>query len=142
MRSLVHRRAGAVRCLVVVLHMVGVFAGCASPADTPRGTAERFLDAHYVEINLPVARSYTSGLAREKIDDEARLTRGQVIDAGTRMPRVHYRLVEERPRDDAVVSFVYDAEFRVDGAETVHRKLQLTVRHDGTDWRVTNYQEY
>jgi hypothetical protein len=142
MRPLVYHRPETVRRLVVILHMIGVLAGCTSPADTPRGTAERFLDAHYVEINLPVARSYTSGLAREKIDDEARLTRGQVIDAATRMPSVHYRLVEERPRDDTVVSFVYDAEFRVDGAETVHRKLQLTVRRDGEDWRVTNYQEY
>jgi len=142
MMPIVSRRAVAVRCLVAALNVVCVFAGCGAPDDTPRGTAERFLDAHYVEINLPVARSYTSGLAREKIDDEARLTRGQVIDATTRMPRVHYRLVEEQPRDEAVVSFVYDAEFRVDGAETVHRKLQLTVRRDGEGWRVTNYQEY
>ena len=142
MTPIVLSRAAVVRCVVVVLSLACGLAGCASPADTPRGTAERFIDAHYVQIDLPTARSYTSGLARQKIDDEAQLTRGQVIDAATRMPRVHYSLAEERPRGDAVVSFVYDASFRVDGAETVHRKLQLTVRRDGQDWRVTNYQEY
>jgi hypothetical protein len=142
MMSIVQRRTAATPVRIVVLSVLCAVAGCASPTDTPRGTAERFLDAHYVQIDLPAARSYTSGLARQKIDNEARLTSGQVIDAGTRMPRVHYRLVEEQPRDDTVVSFVYDAEFRVDDAATLHRKLQLTVRRDGEVWSVTNYQEY
>lgn len=132
------RRAG----LILVVTLLAVVVGCRPSPDTPRGTAERFIDAHYVVIDLPEARAYTSGLAREKIDEEARLTAGQVIDETTRKPRVHYSLVEEKPRGEGVVSLVYDASFQVDGADTLHRKLQLTVRRDAEGWRVTNYQEY
>jgi hypothetical protein len=127
---------------LALLVLAGAVVGCREPASTPRGTAERFLDAHYVRIDLPAARTYTSGLAQQKIDDETRLTRGQTIDEGTRMPRVHYRLVDERSPADGVVSLVYEATFHVEGAEALQRKLQLTVRRDGDGWSVTNYQEY
>lgn len=131
------------RMTVVVAAGLLSFAACAGDSDSPRGVAERFLDAHYVRIDLPTARGFTSGLAREKIDREAELTRGQIVDEGTRMPRVHYRLVEERERGNEAVSFVYDATFTVPGDEPLERSLQLTVRRlQGPVWRVTNYQEY
>ena len=137
-----HPRRRARGRALALLALACAVGGCREPAGTPRGTAERFLDAHYVRIDLPTARTYTSGLARQKVDDETLLTRGQTIDESTRMPRVHYRLVDERSPADGVVSLVYEATFHVEGAEAVHRKLQLTVRREGEAWSVTNYQEY
>jgi hypothetical protein len=132
------RRGGAIAAIAAGAMLLGACAG----GDGPRAVAERFLDAHYVRIDLPASRGYTEGLAQQKIDDEIRLTSGQAIDDGTRMPRVHYRLREEQVRGDDVVSFAYDATFRVDGADPLHRTLQLTVRRGGDGWKVTNYHEY
>jgi len=58
-------------------------AGCRPDPRTPRGTAESFLDAHYVRIDLAAALPFTSGLARHKVESEIGLTQGQVIDAST-----------------------------------------------------------
>jgi hypothetical protein len=115
---------------------------CGSGGGTSRGVAERFIDAHYVRIDLGASRAYTRGLALQKVDDEIRLTAGQTIDDGTRVPRVHYTLADEQVRSDDVVSYTYDATFRVEGADPVERTLQLTVRRGDDGWKVTNYQEY
>jgi len=119
-----------------------ILGACAGSEGTPRAVAERFLDAHYVRIDLPASRAYTDGLAQRKVDDEIRLTNGQAIDDATRAPRVHYRLLQEQARGDDVVSYTYDATFRIDGADPLHRTLQLTVRRGGEGWKVTNYHEY
>src|SRR2546422_9047458 len=74
-----------------------LLAGCRAAANTPRGTAERFLDAHYVRIDLPAALEFTADLARHKVENEMRLVQGQTIDETTRKPSVHYRLLEEHP---------------------------------------------
>jgi hypothetical protein len=116
--------------------------GCAPDDGTARGVAERFIDAHYVRIDLAASREYTSGLAREKVDDEIRLTQGQVIDEGTHVPRVSYELTEERLRGSDTVSFAYAATLSVDGGEPIDRTFQLTLRNGADGWRVTNYSEY
>jgi len=89
------RRDGSVLTLSVLAFVLLV--ACGPDASTPQGTAERFLDAHYVRIALRDALPFTSGLARHKVEDELRLVEGQPIDAATRKPTVHYRLLETRP---------------------------------------------
>jgi hypothetical protein len=116
--------------------------GCRPDASTARGTAERFLDAHYVHIDLPAALPFTGGLARQKVEDEIRLVAGQEIDETTRKPRVHYRLLEERPDGDRTVSYLYRGDIRVEDAEAIERRWLVTVRSEDGAWRVTNYQEY
>jgi hypothetical protein len=132
------RRALGGGCLAVALAL----GACRSDEGTARGVAERFLDAHYVHVDLPASRPYTSGLARHKIDEEIRLTAGQAVDAGTRVPRVHYRLLDERSRDADTVSFAYEASIHVEEAESFQRTIQLTVRRGAEGWKVSNYQEY
>ncbi len=127
-------------CLVVALALG--FVACRSDERTARGVAERFLDTHYVHIDLLASRPYTSGLARHKIDEEIRLTAGQSIDTGTRMPRVHYQLLDERLRDTDTVSFAYEASIHVDEGDSFQRTIQLTVRRGADGWTVSNYQEY
>jgi hypothetical protein len=116
--------------------------GCRPDASTARGTAERFLDAHYVHIDLPAALPFTSGLARAKVEEEIRLVSGQEIDATTRKPTVYYRLLEEHPDGDRAVSYLYRGDIRIEDADALERRWLVTVRSEDGTWRVTNYQEY
>jgi len=115
--------------------------GCRSDPATPRGTAELFLDAHYVRIDLPTAREFTTGLARHKVEDEMALVQGQQIDETTRKPSVHYRLLEEHPDGTETVNYVYRGSIAVEDADRFERRWLVTVRMADGSWRVTNYQE-
>lgn len=128
--------SAGVACLVLL-----VTWACGASEGTARGVAKRFLDAHYVRIDLPAAREYTAGLAREKIDEETRLTAGQVVDSTTRVPRVHYSLADERVRGADAVSFEYDGTVHPEDAAPLYRTLQLKVRRSAQGWKVTNYHE-
>jgi hypothetical protein len=132
-------RCGA--AAVVLACGVLVAAGCRPDPSTPRGTAERFLDAHYVRIDLPAALEVSAGLARHKVEDEIRLVQGQEIDDSTRKPTVHYRLLEEHPDGDHAVNYLYRADITVEDADRFERRWLVTVRREDAGWRVTNYQE-
>ena len=118
------------------------FVGCKGQGDTtPQGVAETFMDWHYVEIDLSRSREYTVGLARSKVDDRIRLTAGQAIDAGTRKPRVYYKLLERREARGRT-AFLYQLTIRPEGASEFSRKLLIRVRKEEAVWRVSNYMEY
>lgn len=125
-----------VGALLLVLH------ACQSDPRSARGIAERFLDAHYVEINLQAAKPYCTGLALNRLEDEIRLTEGQPIDENTRKPLVHYRLVEEKPRGEKSTSFLYETTISVDGAGEFTKKVLLTLRQGEQGWQVANYSEF
>jgi hypothetical protein len=116
--------------------------GCRADPSTPRGTAELFLDAHFVHIDLPAARELTTGVARHKVEDEIRLVGGQLIDDTTRKPSVHYRLLEEHADGDHAVNYLYRGTIAVEDADRFERRWLLTVRFADGSWRVTNYQEF
>jgi hypothetical protein len=116
-------------------------SGCRSDPSTPRGTAELFLDAHYVEIDLPRALPLTSGVARQKVEHEIDLVKGFEIDDTTRKPIVRYSFLEEHPGDDGSMKFLYHGKILVDGADGLERRWLVTVRQEAEGWRVTNYQE-
>src|SRR5574341_115591 len=84
-----------------------IFAACGRDLKTAQGVAEEFVDQHYVRIDLRKAKEVAVGLALEKINEEIRLTAGQVIDASTRKPSVRYRLVEKK-EGEGRVSFLYE----------------------------------
>jgi hypothetical protein len=122
--------------LLLLLH------ACQSDPRSARGVAERFLDAHYIEINLQAAKPYCTGLALSRLESEIHLTEGQPIDENTRKPQVHYRLIEEKPRGEKSVSFLYETTFSVDGAGEFTKKVLLTMRQGEQGWRVANYSEF
>ena len=117
-------------------------AACRADPATPRGTAERFLDAHYVHIDLPGALPFTSGLARQKVESEIALVQGVTIDEATRKPTVHYTLLEEHAEGPDAVRFLYRGRIAPEDADPFERRWLVTVRHDGEGWRVSNYQEF
>jgi hypothetical protein len=122
--------------------VVAASVACRADPSTPRGTAERFLDAHYVLIDLPQALPYTSGLARKKVEEEMELVKGVEIDETTRKPIVHYTFLEEHPDGEGGTKFLYHGKIAVDGADGLERRWLVTVRREADGYRVTNYQEF
>ncbi|MFN8544976.1 MAG: hypothetical protein U0807_12350 [Candidatus Binatia bacterium] len=131
--------AATVRAVVLLAMFPG--AGCGPDPSTARGAAERFLDAHYVAIDLRAARDLTSGLARQKLDGEIALVGDQQIDDTTRKPLVHYKLLSEHPEAADAASFAFLGQITVPDADSLERHWLVTVRREGGVWRVTNYQE-
>lgn len=119
-----------------------LLAACGPDPSTPRGTAESFLDAHYVRIDLAKALPLTSGLAHQKVTKEIDLVKDIAIDDSTRKPTVHYTFIEERPDGELAMSYVYRGHIAVEGADAMERRWLLTVRQEPAGWRVTNFQEF
>jgi hypothetical protein len=117
-----------------------LLTSCGRDLHTAQGVAEEFVDQHYVEIDLQNAKAYTVGLALEKINDEIRLTAGQTIDASTRKPKIHYRLIEKKEADGRV-SFMYEGTIRAEDAPVFTRRWLVVARRDGDQWRVSNFTE-
>jgi hypothetical protein len=118
-------------------------AGCQASADTPEGTAERFLDAHYVRMSLADAKEYCVGVARSKVEEMQHLVGDQMIDDSTRKPHVSYELQETRDEGEDRVSFLFEGKIRVEGADEFTRHWLVNTRKepDGA-WRVSNFQEF
>jgi len=115
--------------------------GCRRDLSSARGVVEKFVDQHYVNIDLEKAKQYTVGLALAKIDEELRLTAGQVIDASTRKPAIHYRLLEKKERARRA-SFLYEGTIRAEDAPVFTRRWLILARREGDRWWVSNFSEY
>jgi hypothetical protein len=124
-----------------LLSSVLIAIGCGADGATARGVAERFLDAHYVAIDLDAALPFTSGLARTKVERERALVQGFPIDAATRKPQVWYRLLEERPLDGEVAQLLYRGTMSPEGVERFEQRWLLTVRREANVWIVSNFEE-
>ena len=127
------------RTIVVVLFAT-LALGCARAGSGPRATAEAFLDAHYVRIDLPAAVEFVSGLARDKIDKEIALTKGQEIDHSTQQPRVSYKL-QRADESEASAQYAFQLTVRPPGADPFKKLVMVTVRSADGKWSVTNYSE-
>ncbi len=114
---------------------------CGRDLETAQGVVEEFVDQHYVRIDLQKAKQYTVGLALEKINEEIRLTSGQVIDASTRKPKIHYRLVEKKEGAERA-SFLYEGRIEIEDAPEFSRRWLISARKEGGQWRVSNFTEY
>ena len=126
--------------LVLVLALAA--ASCQRQDEALRA-AQNFADQHYVRIDLPAAKQFTTGLATKKIEEEQTLVAGLVIDEESAKPRVHYNLLETRPEGDDRVSFLFQGEARGEDASDVFtRKWLITVKRDDGGWKVSNFHEY
>jgi hypothetical protein len=115
-------------------------AGC-QPFNSPRGVVERFIEAHYIAINLKSSERWCTGLALDKLHKEEVLTAGQKIDEETRKPTIHYKLKDERDAPDRVM-YLFLATIDVPEGGSFEKKWMITARKDGTIWKVSNYSEY
>jgi len=129
-----------VQRIAILLLALSAF-GCTPDADSPRGVAEGFLDAHYVTLDLTAAVAYTTGLARHKVEDELRLVGDQEIDAGTLRPSVTYGMREERPEGEDRVTFLYDGKVKLEGGGSFEMSWLVNIRRQDGAWKVSNYKE-
>lgn len=132
----------ALRSVLTVVALVAgaaVSTGCETGGGA-RAAAERFLDAHYVRIDLETARGLCSGLARSKLDKEISLTEEIRIADDTLTPRVNYRLEAARESQGSA-QFGYILTIRAPGLEPFDKLVTLTVRESDGAWSVTNYTE-
>jgi hypothetical protein len=127
--------SGAIAALCAML-----FAGCGPDLGTAQGVVEEFVDQHYVLIDLQKAKEYTVGLALAKINEEIRLTSGQVIDASTRKPKINYKLLEKKENPKRA-SFLYEGTITVDDGSYFTRQWLVSARKEGNNWRVSNFTE-
>jgi hypothetical protein len=132
-----NRLSTALRAFLVAILLMG---GCSRDLGTAQGIAEEFVDQHYVHIDLPKAKLYAVSLALDKVNEEIRLTTGQAIDVSTQKPRVNYRLLEKKERDNRA-SFLYEGTIQSDDGTSFNRKWLITARKEGAHWRVSNFSE-
>jgi hypothetical protein len=128
--------------ILLLLAFAVALASC-QRGDEALRTAQGFADQHYVRIDLPAAKEYTTGLATKKIEEEEGLIAGLAPDEENTRPRVHYTLLERRPEGDDRVSFLFQGEARgQDASDVFTRKWLVTVKRDGAAWKVSNFHEY
>jgi hypothetical protein len=135
-----NRPARAAR-IAAALFVIAQTISCHTDPNSPRGVAEQFVDAHYVRIDLPAAKGVVSGLALHKLEEEQRLTAGNVIDETTRMPTVRYRLLEQKNEADTA-SFVFEGTIQVEDAGQFTRRWIVTTRRSDDVWKVSNFEEF
>ena len=120
--------------------MVLLASSCGHDLSTAQGVADEFVDQHYVAIDLQKAKTLAVSVALSKLDEEIRLIAGQKIDASTRKPRIHYRLLEKKEGDQRA-TYLYEGTIQTDDNMSFTRQWLITVRKEGTQWRVSNFTE-
>ena len=127
--------------VIIVMAAAALLAGGCKPANTPRGVVDRFIEAHYLAMNLKSTERWCTGLALAKLHQEEALTAGQAIDEETRKPTIHYRLQEERDAKNRVM-YLFLATIDVPDGGSFYKKWMITARKEGEIWKVSNYSEY
>jgi hypothetical protein len=132
-----HRRDLQTAALLLAAFML---SGC-TPKNSARGVVDRFIEAHYIAINLAATEPLCTGLALDKIHQEIKLTQGQMIDESTRKPVVHYTLQHQRDDRDHI-TFLFKARIDVPDGGSFSKFWMITARKDGEVWKISNYSEY
>ena len=118
-----------------------LFSSCQADEKSALGVAERFVDQHYVQIDLAAARPFCVGPALKKVEDEQRLTQGATIDDSTRKPTVHYRVIEQKDEGERA-TFVFQGTISVADGGDFTRKWLISTRREGNQWKVSNFEEF
>lgn len=122
--------------------LIAVLVACRADERSAVGVSERFVDAHYVSIDLKAAVPFCTGIALQKLQEEQRLTQGQRIDETTRKPTVRYRLIEKREEDGDHATFIFEGTIQVEDAGRFTRKWLISTRRTGEVWKVSNFEEF
>jgi hypothetical protein len=122
------------------LFFVLLLTGCGRDLGTAQGVVEEFVDQLYVHFDLHKAKTYVVSIALDKVNEEIRLTAGHKIDAGTRKPKINYRLLEKKESEKRA-SFFYEGTIQSDDGSSFTRKWLIAARKEGNQWRVSNFTE-
>jgi len=114
--------------------------GC-TPPNSARGVVDRFIEAHYMAIDLKAAEPLCTSVALDKLHKEIVLTTGQPIDASTRKPLIHYKMVAQRGAEDHV-TFLFVATIDVPDGGSFKKNWMIAARKEGANWKISNFGEY
>ncbi len=120
--------------------LVLLVAGC-TPPNSARGVVDRFIEAHYMAIDLKAAEPLCTSVALDKLHKEIALTQGQLIDADTRKPLIHYKMVAQRGEEDHI-TFLFVATIEVPDGGSFRKNWMIAARKEGADWKISNFGEY
>lgn len=126
--------------MLPLLFSMLLLTACGRDLGTAQGVVEEFVDQHYVHFDLHKARTYVVSIALDKVNEEIRLTAGHKIDAGTRKPKINYRLLEKKESEKRA-SFFYEGTIHSDDGSSFTRKWLIAARKEGDQWRVSNFTE-
>jgi hypothetical protein len=134
-----------VRTVAAAALAVALIAGCGdkAPADEPGDVADRFVDLYFVEIDQQRLLPITSGVARQRIEDELRevaAVRATGYTAGAAKPRVFYERTMLQTDDTAGrARAVYDIRIKHGDDETRRHALISLSNRDGKNWTVASF---
>jgi hypothetical protein len=131
-------RRGFLLSLIVPLTLAPT---ACSPSSPSQQAAEKFMEAYYVQLNVPGALPLTEGLAKEKLQGQIQLLQGAGgPDPAQDKPQISYKLINHNAEDPHTATFVY--EVRTNQKEVGKRMVFVKVRHEAGDrWVITQFTE-
>lgn len=129
---------------VAILVAILAAAACSSsgkPANEAEAVAARFVDLYVVEIDQQRALELTTGIARQRIEDEleeVKQVRGTGYTAAAASPRVFYERTMFRQTGERARA-VFDLRIEMGGVETRRHILVSLTNRDGGQWRVSSF---
>ncbi len=131
-----HSRRSFFISLVVPLTITA--AACSKNPESKQ-VAIQFMDDYYVQMNLKNLAPLTSGLAKEKIDQQLLLLEGTTPEPPSGKPRVTYDLVSSKTDSPDEASYIFSVDVHIQ--DMGKRKVYIKVRNEGSRWMITQFQE-
>jgi len=123
---------------LIFLHACGSGTG-------PDQVAKRFVKHYYVETNLTEASHDCDGLALQKVKNSQTLVSGQIIDQGTRRPKIFYDLLEAKggsTESSEEATYLFRVTIQPPDFPEMVRNTSLKLRRRESGWKVTQFSDY
>jgi hypothetical protein len=129
------------RRILTLFMLVVAIIGC-SRSNSAEGVGGQFVQAYYVQIDQALALEFTTGLARERLQEELRqvtqLRRGSNLEHAR--PQVAYTLARTQ-REGRQVLLIYDLTVTPPQVAPILKKILIITEQLGEEWKVVNFTE-
>lgn len=130
-------RSGILTALCIAVAIMGCSRG-----NSAQGVADQFVQTYYVQIDQARALEFTTGLARQRLQEElqrvAQLRRGSSLEQAR--PKVSYTLSRTQPEGRQVL-LVYDLTITPPQVAPLLKKILIITEQLGEQWKVINFTE-
>jgi hypothetical protein len=114
--------------------------------NSAEGVAEEFLYRYFIELNQKGAMELSTGLAKDKLQEEIALVQGirsnPELDLSQAKPFIDYKLVNSQMRSDKSVALIYDVSIKSKGGEKYKRQVVLNMVELAGKWKVKNFDTF
>jgi hypothetical protein len=136
-------RARARAVLAALACSAVLSCGDGAPKNSAGSVADRFVDLYIIEIDQHRALAFTTGSARQRIEDEIKevaQVRSTGYSAGAAKPRVFYERTKlSVDKKAGRARAVYDVKLEQSGVEARRHVLVSLHSHEGGAWRVASF---